>query len=148
MDVTYYEKKDLPKLLPKREKYSNKGTFGKIFMLAGSENMSGAAYFSAMAAYRMGAGMVRLATVAANRFILQSTLPEALLTTYEKDASEEEINQVALATEAFADVLVAGPGLSGGNVQEALLWRMLILAKEKQIPCVLDADALNLLAKS
>lgn len=145
--VTYYKKEDLQGLLPKREKYSNKGTFGKVFMLAGAENMSGAAYFSAMAAYRMGAGMVRLATAVENRFILQSTLPEALLTTYEKNASDEEIECIVQAAEAFADVLVAGPGLSGGTVQEALLWRLLNVAKEKTIPCVLDADALNLLAK-
>lgn len=145
--VTYYKRDDLPELLPKREKYSNKGTFGKVFMLAGAENMSGAAYFSAMAAYRMGAGMVRLATAAENRLILQSTLPEALLTTYEKNASDEEIDRIVQAAEVFADVLVAGPGLSQGTIQEILLWRFLELAKDKNIPCVLDADALNILAK-
>ena len=147
VQVTYYKKEDLKKLLPKREKYSNKGTFGKVFILAGAENMSGAAYFSAMAAYRMGVGMVRLATAAQNRLILQSTLPEALLTTYEKNALDEEIECVVQAAEAFADVLVAGPGLSMGKVQETLFWRLLELAKEKQIPCIVDADALNLLAK-
>lgn len=145
--VTYYKKEDLQELLPKREKYSNKGTFGKVFMLAGAENMSGAAYFSAKAAYCMGAGMVRLATAVENRFILQSMIPEALLTTYEKNVSEEEIERIVQEAETFADVLVAGPGLSKGKVQETLLWTILELAKEKQIPCVLDADALNILAR-
>ena len=42
--------------IPKRERNSNKGTFGKVLVAAGSEGMAGAAFFSALAAYRCGAG--------------------------------------------------------------------------------------------
>lgn len=68
--------------LPKRPEYSNKGTFGKVAVLAGSKNMAGAAYFCAYAAYRSGAGLVKIVTPECNREILQTKLPEAMLTTY------------------------------------------------------------------
>ena len=57
-----YEPKDLT-MLPKRPEYSNKGTFGHVLIAAGSKNMSGAAYLSAKAAYRCGAGLVKILTV-------------------------------------------------------------------------------------
>ena len=50
--------------------------------------MSGAAYFNAAAAYRTGAGLVEIYTSGANRIVLQSLLPEAIVTTY--DSYEEE----------------------------------------------------------
>ena len=69
-----YEPEDL-KALPVRPERSHKGTFGKVLIVAGSKNMSGAAYLSAKAAYRTGAGLVRILTPEENRVILQSSLP-------------------------------------------------------------------------
>ena len=51
-------------------------------MIAGSEGMAGAAVFAAKAAYRMGCGLVRVATVESNRAILQQLVPEAVLAVY------------------------------------------------------------------
>ncbi len=48
--------------LPVRDPAGNKGTFGKILLIAGSRNMSGAAYLSSKAALLSGAGMVRILT--------------------------------------------------------------------------------------
>ena len=53
-----------------------------MLIMAGSRNMCGAAYLSALAAYRAGAGLVRIYTPEENREILQTRLPEAILTTY------------------------------------------------------------------
>ena len=52
-----YESADLPELLPKRRPDGNKGTFGKVLMIAGSKGMAGAAYLGAKAAYRVGADL-------------------------------------------------------------------------------------------
>lgn len=76
-----FGKEDL-KGLPARPAYSNKGTFGKVLVIAGSPGMSGAAYLTALAAYRMGAGLVKILTVEENRQILQQQLPEALVSVY------------------------------------------------------------------
>lgn len=121
-------------LLPVRDAGGNKGSFGKVLLVAGSVNMAGAAILAARAAYRVGAGMVKVITPSENRVIIQETLPEALLGTV---ADLEE-------SLGWADVVVIGPGI--GKSQDAEECLKTVLAKSKQ-PLVLDADGLNLLAE-
>lgn len=71
--------------LPPRPAYSNKGTFGKLLVVAGTKNMAGAAYLSGLAAYRSGVGLVKVLTAESNRAIIQQLLPEAILATYPDD---------------------------------------------------------------
>ena len=65
------------KMLPDRPEDSNKGTYGRLLVIAGSKGMAGAAYLNAHAAYMTGAGLVRIYTFSDNREILQTLLPEA-----------------------------------------------------------------------
>ena len=65
-DTFYYGVDDL-KLLPARKLNGHKGTFGKVLVIAGSKGMSGAAFLSAKAAYRTGAGLVKILTSSDNR---------------------------------------------------------------------------------
>ncbi len=123
-------------LLPAREKAGNKGTFGKVLVIAGSKNMAGAALLAARAAYRTGAGMVKLITSEENRLIVQQALPEALFGT------EEEI---AVALREWADTVIIGPGIGRDERAEGLLEQTLT---ECDLPTVVDADALNLLAEN
>ena len=76
MEIFSYNLSDL-KRIPKRPVRSNKGTFGRVLIVGGSVGMSGAAYFSAKAAYRSGAGLVQIASPFENREIYQTQLPEA-----------------------------------------------------------------------
>ena len=124
--------------IPRRPGGGNKGTFGKVLLLAGACNMSGAAYLAAKAAFRTGCGMVRIATVPENREILQQMLPEAMLET----GPEEAVGRAA----AWADVLAAGPGM--GQSPEALRKLETLLSSAGEKPVVLDGDALNLLAQN
>ena len=48
--------------LPERPEFSNKGTFGKVLNIAGSENYSGAAYLSSVSALKIGCGYVALSS--------------------------------------------------------------------------------------
>ena len=57
--VLVLEESDLSRI-PVRQKRANKGTYGPLLCIAGSEGMAGAAYLSALAAYRSGAGLVRI----------------------------------------------------------------------------------------
>ncbi len=136
-----YGKEDLIRL-PKRPAYSNKGTFGRVLVIAGSPHMGGAALFAGMAAYRMGAGLVEIATAKENRTFLQETLPEAILTIYDPMAAPEEWLLPAMNR---AKAIVIGPGLgTEGNGAEILS----ILLEQAEVPLVIDADGLNLLAAS
>ena len=69
--------------IPPRPNYSNKGTYGKILIIAGSKDISGAAVLCAEAAFRVGAGLVRVFTAEQNRQIIQRLLPEAMVNTYD-----------------------------------------------------------------
>lgn len=129
------------KLLPKRESRSNKGSYGKLLILAGSDQMAGAAVFAAKAAYRMGCGLVRVATVEENRLILQEQVPEAVLAVYNDGTDVVEFVETQLH---WADAVVAGPGISQSELAEKMLHELI---RQIRIPCLCDADALNILAR-
>lgn len=136
--VRCLEPEDLS-LLPKRIPYGNKGTFGKVLLVAGSSGMCGAAYLSAAAALKCSAGMVKIQTVEENRIPLQTLLPEAMITC----EFDESANQKMLD---WCDVLVIGPGLGvSGESRERAQW-FLVRASMCRKPVVLDADGLNLLS--
>ncbi len=129
------------KLIPKRKRTSNKGDFGRVLVIAGSVGMSGAAYLSAAAAYRSGAGLVEIYTPEENRQILQILLPEAIVTAYDKDAPDMSAFRSALARAA---VVVIGPGLGKSGTSEMLVRETYKLA---DAPLIIDADALNITAE-
>ncbi|CUX61644.1 Bifunctional NAD(P)H-hydrate repair enzyme Nnr [Clostridium sp. C105KSO15] len=136
------------KQLPKRPAYSNKGSFGKVLVVAGSKNMSGAAYLSALAAYRTGAGLVKIFTVEENRTILQTGLPEAIITTYEAgeaEAGTERFKELLLKQCEWATAIVLGPGLGQEGYVRNLVEEVLANA---YVPIVLDADGLGTIASN
>lgn len=139
-----YSEEDLARL-PVRDVRSNKGTCGKILLIAGSEGMSGAACLAARAAYRTGSGMVRVLTPECNRAVIQSCLPEALVTTWKPGEPEKTLSGLLDGLLAWADAVGIGPGLSK-SADALILLRYVLQHCEKAV--VLDADALNLLSEN
>ncbi len=129
-------------LLPERPANSHKGTFGRLTVIAGTYNMSGAAYLAALAAYRMGTGLVRIVTPRENRGILQMGVPEAILTTYDRE--NFSIDPVMEAIN-WADAIVAGPGMGVSHCTKAIVRAVL---QEAICPVVFDADALRIIGAS
>ena len=134
-----YDRSDLD-LLPFRSPWSNKGTYGRVLLIAGSKNMAGAAFLSALGAYKSGSGLVRIFTCEENRQILQTLLPEAIMTTWHDVRDAEELLEEALS---WADVVGIGPGVGQGVTARRLLMKVL---EKGRIPLVIDADGLNNLA--
>ena len=134
-----YRPSDLARI-PTRPADSHKGTFGRVLVIGGSPCMSGAAYFSAKAAYRTGAGLVHILTHEDNRVILQTGLPEAILSTYGEYANESVLS----AALEKADVIVIGVGLGQSPAAKELVRQTLARA---DVPLILDADAINIIAK-
>lgn len=134
-----WEREDIPRLLPERKANSHKGTYGKVLMLTGSEGMAGAAFLSAKAAYRSGAGLVRIYTPESNREILQQLLPEAIISTY-TDYEENELESLL----NWADVVCIGCGLGQSDCSRAILKATMQFCR---VPCVIDADGINLLSE-
>jgi ADP-dependent NAD(P)H-hydrate dehydratase / NAD(P)H-hydrate epimerase len=150
-----FEQEDAVCLLGERCPWGNKGTFGRVIILAGSEGMAGAAYLSALAAYRTGVGLVEIITPECNRLILQQLLPEAVLCCIPEGADEETVKELVNGELSKAKAIVVGPGLSTDLLAKQLVdavldWNESVNKKielEKRCPIVIDADALNLLAK-
>lgn len=138
-----YDASDIA-FVPHRGDYVNKGDCGKILIVAGSSNMGGAAFLSAGAAYRTGAGLVKVYTHANNRDMLLRWVPEAVPVTYGNGwtAGDEE---TLINACHWADCVVAGPGLSQDKVAEHILETVIRECSDK--PLVLDADAINMIAR-
>ena len=133
-------------VIPERKQSANKGDYGKLLMIVGAEGMSGAAYLSALAAYRTGAGLVKILTVEANRSILQSQLPEAILEVYHPE-EVRWLEQVESSCN-WATSIVMGPGIGQKSYITSLVEVVLSNAKARNIPIVLDSDALNTIARN
>ncbi len=148
----YLAKEDAAKMLPVRKAYSNKGSYGKVLIIAGSPHMAGAAYFAAKAAYLSGCGLVRIFTAKENREILLSKLPEAILTTYDSEVVSllpdgfkgypQDLSSLPECIQ-WADAVLIGPGL-GCSMAAKKIVEEVLQYKEKKI--VFDADALNILS--
>lgn len=134
-----YDDSDL-KRLPARRPDSNKGTYGKVLIIAGSRNMAGAAILSAKAAYVCGAGLVTVYTDECNRVILQQSVPEAVLRTYTEDNDFSDIKSILNSQTA----VVIGPGLGTGEASRRLVRAVL---ENVCVPTVIDADALNIISE-
>lgn len=128
--------------LPVRDEAGNKGTFGKVLIIAGSRTICGAAILSGKACLRSGAGMVRIYTEESNRIPVAAAFPEALIDTYPEESWEAGSLDAALK---WADTVLIGPGIGTGTTAEKILQHVLGTAGH---PLILDADALNLLKGS
>ena len=138
--LTYcYDYEDFKRQFPKRTPNSHKGSDGKVLLIVGSKGMSGAALLCARAAYATGSGLVQIYTHEDNRVIIQKSLPEAIVSAY-TEYDENQLKQII----DWADVVGIGSGLGMSDTAEKLVKYTIQFAN---IPCVVDADALNLIAK-
>jgi NAD(P)H-hydrate epimerase len=139
-------------LVPARPLESNKGTFGKAMILAGSLPYPGSAYLAATAAGRVGAGLVTLATTADLVPIYAVKLSEATFHLLPPTTeSPTERAQHLVAGLAGYRVLLAGPGLGQARETAEMLHALFVAVREptaqRRPRVVVDADGLNNLAK-
>lgn len=134
MDKKVLNKSWIADKLPKRPKDANKGTFGKVLVIAGSENYPGAAYLCCAACYRVGAGLVTLATILAVKIIILRKLPE--VTFLPLEGVHEKLSTY--------DILLLGPGL--GQSEQTIKFVEQLL-NEKLPKTIIDGDGLNILSK-
>ncbi|MDA8092708.1 MAG: NAD(P)H-hydrate dehydratase [Betaproteobacteria bacterium] len=118
--------------LPARPANTHKGHFGQVGILGGADTMVGAAFLAGSAALLAGAGRVYLGLLAADLPGFSPYQPELMVRRAE----------TLLAMESLT-CLVAGPGLSQSTPAQQCLTQAL----ERDLPLVLDADALNLLGR-
>ena len=143
-DMFIYDHERIRDLIPDRDPAGNKGTFGKVLVAAGSAGMCGAAYLCASAAFAAGAGMVKIFTPEENRPILQTLLPEAMITACDAAGTESSRDKLRKDLE-WADILILGPGIGRGDYARTLLYDIYTIMQEEKAlvrGLVLDADGL------
>lgn len=133
-------------ILPKRPLNSHKGTFGHVLNIAGSEFYKGAAYFSSVAPLKVGCGLVTLASAETVLSTVSALSPDVILMHINKLKKESLENFQAISI---------GCGFSGvnaginGRINPVKIFRKVINIMNKlDIPVVIDADGLNILASS
>lgn len=136
------------KALPVRNEFSHKGCFGRLLIIAGSENMSGAAALNLSGALRSGAGLVRLASVKtvidrAAAGIYESTF----LTLPQNSFGGISADAINILTDNLpgTTVCAVGSGLTSGEDSRIIVKEMIGLCGENNIPLIIDADGLNCL---
>ena len=125
-----------PRLSP-RPRAAHKGSFGHLLVIGGNHGMGGAALLAAETALRCGAGKVSVATRSVHLPAFLARCPEVMAHSVDDPAQLAPLLDQATA-------VVLGPGLGRDPWAQQILQRTL----ERQVPRVLDADALNLIAKA
>jgi len=139
------EPSDIRAMLPTRAADAHKRSAGSVLVLAGSDGMSGAALLTCRGAARMGAGYVTLVSTAYVDDAKKSLIPEAVsrIVSGHAELGPEVVSEFASDFKR-ADAVALGPGLGTGSRQRALVEAALGTV---EVPVVLDADALNVLAE-
>ncbi|MBF0628083.1 MAG: NAD(P)H-hydrate dehydratase [Magnetococcales bacterium] len=130
-------------VIPKRSPEAHKGNFGRLLIVAGSLGMEGAAILAAQGAARVGAGLVTVATPDRIQPVVTAGCCEAMTLALPESATGTEAFDLLAKSRFQPELLAIGPGLGETTWSDALLTALL---GWRDLPMVLDADALNLLA--
>ena len=140
------EKETVLPYFKRRRKDTHKGTYGHLFVLSGSLGKTGAAVMAGKAALKMGAGLVTVGTPESCLPIVARSMvelmTEPLPETPKKTLSHQALKKVLSLLEG-KDALLIGPGISTHKSTSELV---LSLIPKINVPAVVDADALNILA--
>ena len=131
-----------PRLLS-RESNSHKGDYGHLLIVAGCERMPGAAVLASGAALKSGCGLVTLHSTSCALQACVNSFPSAMLSEMGGDHFGDSINDIGRYS-----AIAVGPGLGTASDTANALRELIESARVNNIPMVLDADALNILASN
>jgi yjeF C-terminal region, hydroxyethylthiazole kinase-related len=138
---TVFDKATALSLYKPRDPFAHKGNFGHALLLAGSHGKMGAAILAAKACLSSGAGLLTTHLPSCGYEIMQTSLPEAMVSV---DEDPYWLTGLPSRLEIFQSAGL-GPGIGTGEKTAGLVKKFL---KSFQQPLVLDADALNIIARS
>jgi NAD(P)H-hydrate epimerase len=128
----------MPMLKP-RKRFDHKGDYGRVLIAAGQRGMAGASILSTRSAIRSGAGLVHALIPDCNYTAVQSAVPEAMVL---HGYGHDFLTQVPDLSDF--DAIGVGPGIGQAEATRDFLEELL---QGTSKPLVLDADALNLIAR-
>ena len=135
---------DIIPTLKIRSKDTHKGQFGKVLVIGGSKNYSGAPAYASLTSINFGIDLVKTFAPQVVGDVIRGYSPNMIVRTAPGDWLDlqalEEISQLI----EWSDSIMIGPGIGLEKETEELLVEMLKKIKKAKIPLVLDADALKL----
>jgi NAD(P)H-hydrate epimerase len=134
----FIDKQGIAATLKQRKKFAHKGDFGHALLMAGSYGKMGAAVLSSRACLRTGVGLLTTHIPLKGYDIMQTSVPEAMVSV---DSTSDNLSTLPEISQYNA--IGIGPGLGLYNFTGLMMFQLL---KAVNIPFVLDADAINLLA--
>jgi len=144
LTVELLEKQYISQLIPERPKYSHKGDYGHVLVVAGSKGKTGAAFMAAKACMRAGAGLVTVGVPESLGDVVQSRVTEEMTLSL-PDAGDGTLSSKASSVilrflAEKADVLCIGPGIGVSDETRKLLAE---LVTSSRAAMVIDADGIN-----
>ncbi|KAI1113617.1 H-hydrate dehydratase [Nemania sp. NC0429] len=156
--------KKVHQLVPPMLEKFHKGQLGRVAVIGGSEDYTGAPYFSAMASARLGCDMSHVICTPGAAAVIKTYSPNLMVhpvmrqspppTTADKDKDNDKDNDAEQVAGRIIDmlgrlhVLVVGPGLGRDPLMHETCARVLAAARERGMPVVLDADVLAIVTRS
>lgn len=134
---TITEAADIRRMLRPRHPFGHKGTFGHALLTAGRYGMAGAAILAARACLKSGVGKLTVHTPRRNNDILQTAVPEAILS----HDTDENVFSTPIQTAPFQAIGI-GPAI--GTEKKTCL-AMIEQVSHTSVPLVIDADAISIL---
>ncbi len=144
--VNVLEDKDIINLIPKRSARTNKGSYGKLMVIGGCEEMTGAVILTCKSAYKTGVGLVNLV---APKEVINITKCQTIenvntiVPSFEGKVCLESFEKIKDSINKY-DAIAIGPGLGQSKQVTEFIYEFLY---NVTIPIVLDADALNAISK-
>ncbi len=139
-DYFFIDKSLILNKYKRRNRFSHKGTYGHALLIAGSKGMSGSAILSSKAALRSGVGLTTLHSTECNRLICQSSVAELIYST-------DKNNDFIIGIPELKKFTTIGVGCGIGTYSETA-FMLEKLFSELFSPCVIDADALNIISRN
>ncbi|MEW6417748.1 MAG: NAD(P)H-hydrate epimerase [Nitrospirota bacterium] len=147
LNIELLMKDDVSALIPERHKYSHKGDYGHVLIVAGSKGKTGAALMASKACLRSGAGLVTIGVPESLSDVFQSRVTEEMTLILpdrgDGTLSGKALDKILDFLNKTADVLAIGPGIGVSTETENL---MKILIKNSLKPMIIDADGINSLS--
>ncbi|NBK98941.1 MAG: NAD(P)H-hydrate dehydratase [Erysipelotrichia bacterium] len=134
------EKDEMKALLPKRSSHSNKGSYGKLLCIGGSDGMSGAICMAAKSALNAGCGLLTCAVPSNIQEVVATNLWESMsiaLPATQGHISKDAWTLLQPALSRFSCVLI-GCGITRANDIQVIMKGLL----DSDLPLIIDADAL------
>ncbi|KAK3902598.1 Ribokinase-like protein [Staphylotrichum tortipilum] len=145
------------RMIPPMLEQFHKGQLGRVGVIGGSEDYTGAPYFSAMASARLGCDMSHVICTPAAATVIKSYSPNLMVHPLMRSAPSTPSSSKDDTAQSVADriipllsrlhVLVVGPGLGRDTLMQDTCALVIAAARARGLPLVLDADALLLVQR-